>query len=418
MPSHRVVVVGAGVAGLSCALELAAAGTECTVLEASDGVGGRVRTDVVDGFRLDRGFQVVLTSYPELSRLGDLESLRLRRFAAGALIRRDGRFRVLADPWRRPLAAIASLLGGTVSVADAIRIARLRRRVARPREVPRDGELTAAERLREEGFSERVIESFFRPFFGGVFLDPELETSERQLELVFRRFAAGHAAVPALGMGELPGRLAGRLPEGSIRTGAEVVEVTATAVRTADGERHEGDAVVLAADGAAAHRLAGEVEGPRWRGVTCLYFDADAPPVRGPWLVLGGEGRGPVNNLAVLSEVAPGYAPPGRALVSVTVLGVPAVGDEELAVEVLDELASWFGPGVASWRRLRTYRIERALPDQSPPTAPPRPPRLSSGVYLCGDHVADASTNGAMASGRRAARAVLDELAGRPVDPR
>jgi phytoene dehydrogenase-like protein len=404
----RVIVIGAGLAGLACALELRRAGAEPLVLEASDGVGGRVRTDEVEGFLLDRGFQVLLTAYPEARRLLDYRSLSLRRFFPGAVVRSEGRFRRLADPWRRPLAAVGGVLSGLVPPADALRIARLRARARRGSDSP---ERSTRARLRGEGLSETIVERFFRPFLGGVFLDPDLETSDRQLELVLRAFSSGAIAVPAAGMGEIPRQLAARLPSGSVHLGERVVALEPGGVRTADGGGARGDAVVVATDGTAARELA-ELPGElRWRGVTCLYFSAPSPPVPGPVLVLNGEGRGPVNNLCVMSEVSSRYAPPGQALVSATVLGIDD-GDGDLEPRVRGHLTGWFGREVAGWRHLRTYRVERALPDQSPPTPQPspRPARLRERVYVCGDHRADASIDGSMASGRAAAAAVLEDL--------
>ena len=408
-----VVVVGAGLAGLSCALELGAAGIWPLVLEASDAVGGRVRTDEVDGFLLDRGFQVLLTAYPEARRLLDYQTLELRAFYPGALIRSGGRFRRLADPWRRPLDGIGGVLSGAVSPVDALRIARLRGRVrcgsleerrARPERPTRD-------RLAAEGFSPAIVDRFFRPFFGGVFLDPVLATSDRQLEFVFRMFSEGDIAVPARGMGEIPRQLAARLPAGSWRLGARVEAIEGLAVVVAGGERIEADAVVVAADATDARRMLPLPGSPRWRGVACLYFAADRPPIAGPMLVLNGEGSGPVNNLCVMSELSPACAPAGRSLVSVTVLGSEGRSDLEGAVRA--QLRGWFGAAVDSWRLLRSYRIERALLDQSPPTPETGtgPLRLGNRRYICGDHRADASINGAMASGRAAATAVLEGLA-------
>ncbi len=411
--SPTVVVVGAGLAGLSCALELGAAGMRPLVLEASDAVGGRVRTDEVDGFLLDRGFQVLLTAYPEARRLLDYEALQLRPFYPGALIRSGGRFRRLADPWRRPLDGIGGVLSGAVSPVDALRIARLRGRVrcgslegrrARPERPTRD-------RLAAEGFSPAIVDRFFRPFFGGVFLDPVLATSDRQLEFVFRMFSSGGIAVPSRGMGEIPRQLAARLPAGSLRLLARVEAVRGLTVMLAGGERIEADSVVVAADATDARGLVDLAGRQPWRGVTCLHFAAERPPITGPLLVLNGEGSGPVNNLCVMSEVSPAYAPAGRSLVSATVLGSEDRGGLEAAVRA--QLGGWFGPAVDGWRLLRSERIERALPDQSPPTpeSGSLPVRLGDRRYVCGDHRADASINGAMASGRAAATAVLEDLA-------
>lgn len=249
-----VVVVGGGLAGLACALHLSEAGVSVRLLEASDGVGGRVRTDVVEGFRLDRGFQVLLTAYPETRRVLDYEALELRPFLPGALVRRDGRFHELSDPWRRPSRVLLVLLSGVGTFADRLRVARYRARVLagslgdlflRP-------ETTALERLRNEGFSDTMIDAFFRPFFGGVLLDRGLAASSRMLDFVFRMMAAGDTALPAAGMGAIPEQIARRLPEGTVRLRARVTSVSPHEVRLESGEAIAARAVVVATAGCAS----------------------------------------------------------------------------------------------------------------------------------------------------------------------
>lgn len=410
-----VVVVGAGVAGLACARELVAAGLDVAVLEASDGVGGRVRTDRLDGFLLDRGFQVLLTGYPEARRALDLATLRLHELYPGALVWADGRFRLVADPYRRPLDALRTLGGSVAGFSDYLPLARLRRRAraGTVEAVLSRRETSSLERLRELGFSERASERFFRPFLGGVFLDPELSTSSRMLEFVMRMFWLGHAALPAEGMQAIPEQLARALPAGVIRLRTRVTQVEPRAVVTESGERVVARAVVVATEGPAAAQLVPQILAPGSRGTTCLYFSAPAEPLdAGPILLLNGERRGPVNNACVLSSIARSYAPEGVALVSASVLGVPDKDDQALEAAVRDHLASWFGDQVGSWRHLRTYRILHALPAVVPPALEPasRTVRLDPGLYVCGDHRDTASLNGALASGRRAAWAVVEEL--------
>lgn len=415
----EVVIVGAGLAGLACALDLVAAGREVLLLEASDAPGGRVRTDAVDGFLLDRGFQVILSAYPELQRRVDLKALHLCPFYPGALVRVEGKFHRMADPGLEMMDALRSIRAPVGSLADKLRVARLRQQVI-------GGE---AERLLEEplgstrdwleeaGFSDGMVDRFFRPFFGGVLLDAELEVSARLFRYYFRMFAEGASAVPAAGMEALPRQLAAGLPSGVLELGVRVNRVSAGAVETASGRRIEADAVVVAVEGPEASRLLGDsLADPGSRGVTCFYFSAETSPVGEGVLVLNGEGpgNGPVNNLAVLTDVAPGYAPADRALVSVTVLGDPAASGGEVALEskVRRQLERWYGPGVSAWETVAVYRIPHAQPLQTPDRLDPprRPVRLDDGLYVCGDHRENASLNGALGSGGRAAAAVLDAL--------
>ncbi|MGZ8688750.1 MAG: FAD-dependent oxidoreductase [Gaiellaceae bacterium] len=386
--AQSVIVVGAGAAGLACARTLAAAGIVPVVLERDTAPGGRIRTDEVDGFLLDHGFQVLPRAYPEARRQLDFDRLELHDFARGAIVRSDGRFRRVSDPRESPLRSLRSLAGGVVSVRDAAALVKLMR--------GRTTETTALDALRDAGLSRHAVEAFFAPFLRGIFLEPRLATSSRFLDFVLDAFASAPAALPARGMGAISAQLAEGL---DVRTGTAVAAVGPRTVALANGEPLRAAAVVVA--------TAGLVDEPEhgWNGVTCTYFDAPATPLPGAWLVLNGEG-GPINNLCVPSEVAPTYAPPGRALVSVSSLGAGEGGLEA----VQRQLRTWFGGAVDGWRHLRSYRIPHALPAYPVGRAPERPVRLADGLYACGDHREHPSLNGALASGRRAAEALLLDL--------
>jgi len=413
--NHPVLVVGAGVSGLCCALHLQRRGRGVVVVEAQEQVGGRVRTDLVGGFLLDRGFQVLLTAYPEARDMLDLEALDLGRFAPGAVIRSGARFARIADPFRRPGDALRSLLSGVATPLDALRIARLRYRVGRGAALDLLGgdSRVVLDALRAEGFSERLIERFFRPFLGGVLLDRELRGSSRALEFLFRMFAEGDAALPARGMGAIPVQLAARLAPDSLRTRTRVARLDGRGATLESGQRIEASAVVVATAARAAAKLVPGLAVPDANPACCVYFDAPCAPDVDDFLVLDGNGDGPVNELCVPSRVVPGYAPQGRALVSASVLGPVGRDDEALEAAVRRQLGSWFGPEVATWKRLRIDRISDALPFQPPGPFEPtrRSAHLGNRLFICGDHRDLASLQGAMASGRQAAMEVADALA-------
>ena len=408
-----VAIVGGGLAGLCCARELAARGLDAHVFEAADAVGGRVRTDVVDGFRLDRGFQVFLTAYPEARRVLDYEALDLRAFDPGAVVWTGEALEHIGDPIRRPSSLLPTLLSSVGSLADKLRILRLRRAVTQPSltKLWSRPELTTLGALRERyGFSERMVERFFRPFLGGVFLDPDLTASSRAFEFYFRMFSRGDAAVPAAGMQAIPEQLAAGLPDGRVRLDAPVDSASADAITLASGERIEARAVVVATEAAAAAALLPGFEAPGSRSTLCLYWAADRAPLRDKKLVLDGTGAGPVNNVQVMSRVAPTYAPDGQELISASVLGRPSAPDDEIEREARTQLRGWFGAEVNDWRFLRADHVRHALPDLPSLEPPERPVRWHNGVFVAGDHRRNASINGAMLCGRHAAEAVAQDL--------
>jgi phytoene dehydrogenase-like protein len=412
----NTIVVGAGLAGLACAADLAAAGAAVTVLEASDGVGGRMRTDRRDGFLLDRGFQVFNTSYPQVQRRVDLRALQLSPFTPGMLLHTPaGRVR-FADPTRRPgdqgdlvrgrltgpggLAALAGL-----SARDLLLPARLLKRA------PDRSTLATLAGARIPG---ELVERMFRPFLAGVFLEDQLETSGRFFHLVWRSMLRGTLCLPRRGIQAVPEQLGAALPSGTLRLETPARELTSAGVLLADGRELPAGAVVVATGGAAAEALLPGLAVPGTRTVTTVYHAAPASPLAEPTLLVDTEGE--ILSTCVLSQVSPGYAA-GRSLISTSVLGGGGA-DREPAVRA--RLADLYQTGTAGWEHLDSYTIDGALPAMPAPLRLSQPCRVtedgagpgSTGAggprrYVCGDHRATGSVQGALASGARAAREVL-----------
>ncbi|HQY33988.1 NAD(P)/FAD-dependent oxidoreductase [Actinotalea sp.] len=408
------VVVGAGLAGLAAARVLTGAGLETVVLEAGDGVGGRVRTDVVDGFRLDRGFQVLSTGYPEVVRVLDLDALDLQPFARGAvLVTADGRYAV-GDPRRWPAAALGSAralgsahapLGPPHALLELVRFSG-HAATTPPRRIIAAPERSTASELERRGITGDVLERFVRPLLAGIVLDESLSTSARFVTLVWRTLLRGTSAVPAAGMGAIGAQLADRLPAGTVRLSTRVRAITPTGVLT-DAGPVTARTVVVAADPRAAVGLLDLPPVPM-RGVSTYYhLSTHAPgPDRAIVLDARGPGRGPVVTTVVLSNVAPSYAPDGRALVASSVLGREAVPE----AVVRAELAVLHGADTRDWVHLATVDVPDALPAGPLPPSLRLPVRLAEGRYVAGDHRDTPSIQGALVSGRRAARAVLRDL--------
>lgn len=392
------VIVGAGLAGLSCADNLVRFGKRVLVLEAADRIGGRVWTERVGGWQFDAGFQVLLTAYPQAREQLDLQQLRLRPFYPGALVRHGGRFVRVADPLRRPVDAIRSLGNGIGSVGDKLRVARLRLRPERLRKYP--DTMSTADALASEGFGQSITERFFRPFLGGVFLENKLETSVRRFESVFTGFAAGDTALPERGIGAIPEQIAARLPAGAVRLGCAVRAVSAGELQLDEGVKLRAKAIVLAAGPAGNARLLGQAV-PPMRSTACLYYRAPRAPHLEPVLVLNADADGPIQTLVPISQVSRSYAPPGEELVSVSVVDSNALGSADLEWRVRRQLIDWYGISAANWQHLRTMHVPEALPAQRESAQAP------AGIVLAGDQYGWASLDAALASGKQTAAAVL-----------
>ncbi|MFN0075698.1 MAG: NAD(P)/FAD-dependent oxidoreductase [Prosthecobacter sp.] len=409
------MIVGAGLAGLACARVFAATGRKFTILEASNAVGGRVRTDEVDGFLLDRGFQIFLPAYPEARRVLDYDGLDLRPIYRGVDVFVKDRFHRMADPLAHPLTAMKNFRDEIVTLRDKWTTLLLRKEVFGLREPPRDlVDVETEDYLRDFGFSEVMIDKFFRPYFGSMFLEKDLRTSARMLLFLFAMFDRGGSALPARGMQSIPDQLAVALPPGSLRLNAPVAGVRAGEVTLDSGEVLHADHVIVAVSEEAAHRLLPQTGAPAplpSRSATCMYFATDDLPPGDPILHLDGDGRGPVNSIAVLSRISPHYAPPGQHLISASILGAPS--STELEQVVREQMQRWFGEAVvAKWRHLRTYQIRHAQPEarQLRLGEGPLAAMLEPGLYRCGDWCEDVSINGALLSGRRAGAAVMKAL--------
>ncbi|HEX8346775.1 MAG TPA: NAD(P)/FAD-dependent oxidoreductase [Actinoplanes sp.] len=409
MPAEvDVVIVGGGLAGLAAARHLDAAGVDWLLLEAADRLGGRVTTDIVDGWRLDRGFQVLNTAYPRVPALVDIDALDMRYFTPGVLVRRNGALHRLENPLRGPLRAPRTLTAGVGSFTDRLRFAALATRCATypPARLLGAPEITAEEALRRGGLSPRLIEEVLRPFLSGVFADRELETSSHVLAMVLRSFARGRIGVPSAGMAALPAAIAGPLPFPRLVLDTPVRSVAPGVVRT-DAAQIRCRAVIVAAAPVVAAELLPALSPPPMRALTTWYFAADEPPIDEPVLLVDGDRRGIIANTAVMSNAAPEYAPAGRSLIACSVVGTSP--DEPV---IRAELAHPYGVSTSDWELLSRVDLPHALPAAGVPQVQLRKPvDLGDGLFVAGDHRDSPSIQGALAGGRRTAAAVLRTLA-------
>jgi phytoene dehydrogenase-like protein len=403
-----VIIIGAGIAGLTCAKYLKDRGIQSLILEASDGVGGRVKTDVHEGFLLDRGFQILLTAYPEAQRLLNYQTLDLQAFKSGAIIRdiQNNDFSIMANPFKEPSKIWSSLTSNVGTLADKMRILRLILETGNVQEeVFENKSISTIEYLRNYGFSDNMIQQFFRPFFGGVFLENELSTSANFFKYIFGKFYEGDAAIPAKGIEQIAKQIEKLLYIGTVKLNTKVVRIDGNRVYLDNGDRLFGEKIVLATDGFQADKLLGKIAERKFNATTCTYFSANHSPLKEQMLVLNPNRSSMVHNLCVPSDIAPAYAPDGKSLISVSTQGFNLYDEHELAKNIKRELTTWYGNQVQDWQYLKTYHIPQALPnfDQSHID---NSLKISDILYQCGDATAYPSLNAAMATGRKVAEMI------------
>ena len=420
-----VIIVGAGLAGLNCARLLHESGRRTLLIDVQDRIGGRVQTDAVEGFLLDRGFQVFQTAYPEAKLALDYADLHLTPLETGALVRHRGKWAVMADPWRQPQKALSTLFNTVGNIGDRIKLYQLRRSVLSKsidELLSESADCSTREFLLERcGFSQSFYDLFLKPWWSGIFLETELSTSAAYFQFVFRILAAGDVSLPRSGIQAIPDQLARRLPSESFRLSTRVVKLNSHSVELDSGEVLEGSAVVLATDGTSASQLIHDATDStssrppaiHWSKTQCMYFAADRPPHSTRLLMLRGDSVGPVNHVFIPTNSVPRFAPPDQSLISVSLVN-PSGTPEELMPEVRDQLLDLYGPQVREWRFLRAYDIAHALPKQPPNFYAqrqsgelPAPDVANKSIVRCGDYLETSSVQGSLVSGRKAAEKLL-----------
>ena len=406
MTAH-VGIVGAGLSGLACAVELHKQGHQVTVLEASNSVGGRVKSDNVDGFVLDHGFQVYLPSYEMGKYFFDLEQLRLQSFSAGAYVFHNNKFHLLSDPLRDPKSVFQTVFSPVATISDKIKTLKLIWDSKNGRQHFSSSEPTK-NYLQSIGFSAGYIDHFFTPFFSGVFLDGDLSVPHWYFLYLFQQFSKSYASLPQRGMGELAKQLAARLPSDAIVLNANVTEIEPQGVVTQTG-RHNFDHVVCAVNARQAKQLdmLSDDVNTQFHSVTTHYYQTRSKQFASKTLFINGSTKGHVNHVACLSSVNPHCAPEGVHLFSVNTLRPSKGTTEETAIR--EDLAVLFGAQeIARWKWLKSYQIPFALP--AAPQYATRENISDGGVILCGDYLETPSIQGALLSGKKAADRIVTAL--------
>ena len=406
-----ITIIGAGISGLTAAVYLHQKGHKVQIIEASDRAGGRIKTDLMDGFRLDRGFQVLLTEYPETKALLDYKKLNLKRFLPGATVLYDGGQFEIADPLRRPTATFATAFAPVGSLKDKINTFFLKNKLVKI-SIPnifKQPEIETIAQLKNYGFSPKMINRFYKPFFSGIFLENDLKTSSNMFDFVMKMFSEGDAAIPELGMEEIPKQLVAMLPENSIKYNTKVTTIENNKIIFENGSTLEADKIIIATEAIGLARAYISKEKQNFHQVTNVYFEAKIAPTKKAVVVLNAAtNKKWANNLTVLSNISNQYAPEGKVLISVSCNGIPTIDDATLAENMKTELKQWYGNQVADWKLLKTYRIKYALPNQEKVANELHDSqiKINDNLFICGDHLLNGSINAAMKSGRLVAELI------------
>ncbi|WP_373496823.1 NAD(P)/FAD-dependent oxidoreductase [Aquiflexum sp.] len=405
----EIYIIGAGISGLVAAYELEKAGFSPVILESEKSVGGRLRSDYQDGFIFDRGFQVLLTAYPEAQRYLDYESLKLQKFDPGAIIIRPGNLFAIHDPLRNPLKIVSMAFSNVGTFMDKIRMFKLTRSLKSKteEEIFNEPNKTTLQFLRDYGFSEKIIENFFMPFFKGIFLENELETSSRMFNFVFKMFSLGQAAVPENGMQAIPDQLKRKLTKTIFRLNTPVKTIDGNLIELSTGERIHADKIIIATQ---PDKFLPQIKGEfkPSRKVVNLYFSLEKSFFARPMIGLVTDKQFLVNNLVFLTDVSKSYSKSGRALLSVTITK-PVTMDDKLEKMVTIELEALTNIKSEHFKFEKSYEIENALPqiEDMKSSIHSSQAKIYDGVFLSGDYLLNGSINAAMTSGRKAAEAVI-----------
>ena len=411
MIKHDVIIVGAGLSGLSAAVHLHRQGRKVLILEASDRAGGRVKTDSVDGFILDRGFQVLLTAYPEAKKLLNYKDLQLCKMLPGATVLYDGGTFEIADPFRRPKALFSTLFAPVGTILDKINTLWLKNKLQKMSidTIFTQPEQTTLQQLSDYGFSQKMIQRFYKPFLSGIYLENQLTTSNRMFDFVMKMFSDGDVAIPALGMEEIPKQLVSQLPESSIQYYKKVSKIVENTLILEDGTTFEANQIIIATNANELTKQFLPNQKTTAQQVTNVYFEAHTAPTKKAIVVLNASSTKKwVNNLTVLSNVSKMYAPPEKVLVSISYNGLAPIEDFELAENMKKELEQWYGKQVHDWKMIKTYRIDYALPiqDSVKNELSISEIKISDTLFICGDYLLNGSVNAAFKTGRLVAEAM------------
>jgi phytoene dehydrogenase-like protein len=401
----KVLIIGAGISGLTAAIYLHKNGHEVQILESSDRVGGRIKTDSCNGFLLDHGFQVFLTEYPEAKKILNYDALDLKPFLPGAIVLYDGGRFEIADPFRRPSALFSTIFAPLGSLLDKWKTFTLKNHLVSQSiaKIFAQKEKSTETQLKQYGFSDKMIRLFYKPFFSGIFLENDLQTSNRMFDFVLKCFSQGNAVLPKNGMQEIPKQLAAQIPNECFQFNTKVMRIENNCAYDQNNKEFIADKIILATEATSKISNYSKNINSKFQSVTNVYFETDIAPSKKPIVILNAStNKKWVNNLVVMNAVSSNYAPKGKHLISVSYNGLSPISEQDLATKMQEEIAAWFPEATKNWKFLKSYTIKYALPNQNQVRNELQESdfKINENLFICGDHLLNGSINAAMKSGR------------------
>lgn len=406
----KIAIVGAGVSGLIAAQVLESQGYSTTIYEASDRAGGRVKTDVLNGYQLDHGFQVLLDAYPVAKTYLDYASLGLTKFLPGAAIFKDGKQVTLGDPLRNLSLLIPTLTSGIGTLDDKWKIFSLNRELKKKPidTIFTETETSTLDYLKSKGFSEGIINEFFKPFFSGIFLEPNLSTSSRMFQFVYKMFGTGSAVLPKEGIEAIPKQLVSKLSKTNLVFNTKVESCADGRLICEDGTEALVDYTIIATE--ASHLVSNlRNQEQSWKSCDTLYFTTKDRAIQKPLIGLITDSNALVNNIFYHSSLPMSHKGVEQ-LLSITIVKNHTLSEKELVQQVKEELSSLCA--ITGITFLKRYQIRKALPDLTniQYQMAPSETRLTPTTFLAGDQLLNGSLNAAMLSGELAAKAVIEAI--------
>ncbi len=410
----KIAIIGAGIAGLYCTKSLLNDGYEVELFEKSDRIGGRMKTDLVNGFQLDHGFHVIQTGYDLTKQIIDYDKLSIKPYEPGAKVIRPSKNKSriwrLSDPFRRPFSSFKDAFGFFASPFDMLRVLKIRRRLKKMsvEEIFAEGDMSTQEWLQSQGFSQSFINRFFHPLFGGIFLESELRTNERLFKFIFRTMSNGDMVLPENGIQAVPTYLADQIPSKVIHLNSRVESFTKDSI-TINGVKKKYDAVIVAYD----HR-----ENLSSKHVWTIYFSASTSPLSSNHIMLNSEIKNTKNiisYISVPSDIQPNYSPDGKSLICVTVVGdkceeLGLINEEQVSSKVIEELFDWFGVISTKWSLIDVQHIANALPETDSQIFSSKSSNSTKEYFSCGDYMVHGSLEGTLISAKQTVQEVKLKL--------